>query len=63
MNNVDDRVSKNEYLALRKAFVRHKIKIEEIKNSSLCFGDKARKLIKDGVTDNMVYARRLLEMK
>ena len=59
----DDRVSKGQYLALRKTFVQHKEKIEEVKNATLCFGDKARKLIKDGVTDNMVYARRLLEMK
>lgn len=48
---------------MRKTFVQHKEKIEEVKNATLCFGDKARKLIKDGVTDNMVYARRLLEMK
>ena len=63
MNSIDDRVSKGEYLALRKTYIRHKERIEQVKDMALCFGDKARLLVKEKITDNLMYARRLLEMR
>ena len=37
-------------------------KIIDINNKNLCFGDKAREIVKEGITDNIAYARKLLEM-
>ena len=63
-NNVYDRLSKGEYLALRKIYTQHKERIEQIKEMPLCFGDKARLLVKESIIDkNLMYARKLLEMR
>lgn len=64
MNDVYDRLSKGEYLALRKIYMQHKSRIGQIKEMPLCFGDKARLLVKEGIIDkNLMYARKLLEMR
>ena len=40
---------------------KHLYKIEEIKRSNKCFGDKVRDIVKYGITNNIIYARKLLE--
>lgn len=49
----------NTILSLKK---KHYEKIEQIKGTNKCFGDKVREIIKQGITQNTVYARKLLEM-
>jgi hypothetical protein len=49
----------NTILNLKK---RHSEKIEQIKSTNKCFGDKVRDIMKQGITQNTVYARKLLEM-
>jgi hypothetical protein len=49
----------NTILSLRK---RHHEKIEQIKGTNKCFGDKVREIMKQGITQNTIYARKLLEM-
>lgn len=49
----------NTILDLKK---RHFEEIEQIKSTNKCFGDKVRDIMKQGITQNTVYARKLLEM-
>lgn len=57
-----ERLCKDEILMIDGLFQRNKLKIREIKESPKCTGDKIRDIIKEGITNNAVYARKLLEM-
>lgn len=60
--NTVERIENPEYGMLVTLKKKHFEKLEEIKNSNRCFGDKVREIIKQKITDNTVYARKLLEM-
>ena len=54
-------VHNEEKTMIEKIKQKHKIKLSEIKKSDKCFGDKVRDVIKSGITNNTIYARKLLE--
>ena len=58
-----ERVNKYQYDQLKTLFKKNKNKIQKINQMSLCYGDKARLIVKQKITDNLVYARKLLEFK
>lgn len=56
-------ISNDQYNYVKLIYKQNSQKIEEIKNSDLCYGDKARLIIKYNITDNLIYARKLLEIR
>lgn len=60
--NIVEHVYREEFLRLSELKKKHFQKLEQIKNSGKCFGDMVRDVIKQNITDNTVYARKLLEM-
>lgn len=58
---MNERVSKNEFNYIKQLYRKNRQKIEKIQESNLCLGDKARRIIKEKITDNLIYARKLLE--
>lgn len=54
-------VSKEEEKIINDLILMNKLKIETIKSSKKCFGDKVRDIIRLGITDNIVYARKIME--
>ena len=58
-----EKVNKYQYDQLKVLFKKNKNKIQKINQMSLCYGDKARLIVKQKITDNLVYARKLLEFK
>lgn len=57
-----ERLCKDEIAMIDGIFSRNKEKIKQIKESPKCTGDKIRDIIKEGITNNAVYARKMLEM-
>lgn len=57
-----ERLCKDEILMIERIFSRNKEKLKQIKESPECTGDKIRDIIKEGITNNAVYARKMLEM-
>ena len=58
-----ENVSKIEYNYLKKIYFKNKQAILNIKQSKKCYGQKARQNVSLGITDNIMYARKLLQMK
>lgn len=48
-----------EILFLKKKYAKQ---LNEIKLSDKCYGDKVREVLKKGITDNTVFARKLIEI-
>lgn len=57
-----EHIHKNEINQLIELKRKNLSKLEKIKSSDKCFGDKVREIIKQGITQNTVHARKLLEM-
>ena len=57
-----EHVHKSELSQLEELKRKHIIKLCEIKDSKKCFGDKVRDIMKCGITQNTIHARKLLEM-
>ena len=57
-----ERLCKDEILMIERIFSRNKEKLRQIKESPKCTGDKIRDIINEGITNNAVYARKMLEM-
>ena len=60
---MNERVNKYQYEQVRKLFKKYRNKIQNINQMPLCFGDKARLIVKENITNNLIYARKLLEFK
>lgn len=60
--NMVERIHKSEYNQLVDLKRKNISKLEQIKSSNKCFGDKVREVLKQGITQNTVHARKLLEM-
>lgn len=58
-----ERVNNYQFKMIKQIYRKNRQKIEQIQNSNLCYGDKARMIVKQKITDNLVYARKLLEFK
>lgn len=57
-----EHVREDELDQLKRLKAKNLLKLEQIKNSNKCFGDKVREIMKQGITQNTVHARKLLEM-
>lgn len=57
-----EHIHKNEINQLIELKRKNLSKLEKIKSSDKCFGDKVREIMKQGITKNTVHARKLLEM-
>jgi hypothetical protein len=57
-----EHIRKDEFGQLIKLKNKNLLKLEQIKKSNKCFGDKVRDVMKQGITQNTVHARKLLEM-
>ena len=60
--NVIEHLHKSEYSSVVGLKIKHYDALKQIKDSNKCFGDKVREIMKRGITNNTVYARKLLEM-
>ena len=58
---MNERVNNHQFKYLKQIYRKNRQKIEKIQSSGLCYGDKARLIVKQKITDNLVYARKLLE--
>ena len=57
-----EHIHKSEISRLEDLKRKNLSKLEKIKSSDKCFGDKVREIMKQGITQNTIYARKLLEM-
>ena len=55
-------VNKYDYQVIVTLLKKNEAKLQEIKDSNKCLGDKAREILKQGITDNIVWARKMLEL-
>ena len=60
--NMVEHIHKSEYNQLVDLKRKNISKLEQIKSSNKCFGDQVREVLKQGITQNTVHARKLLEM-
>lgn len=56
-----EKISREEMDIVRLLGLWNREAITKIKDSDKCFGDKVRAIIKARITDNAVYARKLIE--
>lgn len=57
-----ERLCKDEIVMIESICSRNRDKLRKIKESPKCTGDKIRDIIKEGITNNAVYARKMLEI-
>ncbi len=57
-----DHVCRDEIAMLQTIFKKYRLDLYSIDSGNGCFGDKVRKIIDSGITNNATYARKLLEM-
>ena len=60
--NRKEYVRNDEFQKVLNLKKKHEKQITDIKLSNKCFGDKVRDILKAGITENTMYARKLLEL-
>ena len=55
-------VNKNEYKAILSLKKKYEKQLQDIQMSNKCYGDKVREVLKRGITENTVFARKLIDM-
>lgn len=58
-----ERVRKDEHKKILLLQKKYRKQLIDIQSSKKCFGDKVRDVMKQGITDNTIYARKLIEMQ
>lgn len=55
-------VNKNEYKTILSLKKKYEKQLRDIQMSDKCYGDKVREVLKKGITENTVFARKLIDM-
>lgn len=60
--NRKEYISREEYKSVLFLNKKYAKQLKDIRSSGKCYGDKVRDVLKNGITDNTVFARKLIDM-